>query len=200
MSGFYKDVSANKKPSRAAKRREKKEQAAKDHEQAVAENSNVVSASAQETEAIQKKLAALGLEIKKIAPDGHCLYCAVSDQLKLIDINLDFKTLRKSAATYISTHANDFLPFLVNDNGDMMTPEDFKNYLHRLEHSSDWGGELELQAIAHVLKLPIEVIQASAASHILGTEYKGQPLRLSYHRHEYSLGAHYNSVVPAKIA
>lgn len=48
-----------------------------------------------------------------------------------------------------------------------------------------------------MLKCRIEVIQANSPQLIIGEEYKDGPLiTLTYHRHMYGLGEHYNSVEP----
>lgn len=43
----------------------------------------------------------------------------------------------------------------------------------------------------------MEVFSAMSPPLLLGQEYDGAPLLLTYHEHYYALGAHYNSVVPA---
>lgn len=53
----------------------------------------------------------------------------------------------------------------------------------------------QLQVLSHVLKCPIEVVQSSGAPYIVGDEYKSNSkITVTYHRHMYELGAHYNSV------
>lgn len=54
---------------------------------------------------------------------------------------------------------------------------------------------LQLQALSRILKCQIEVIQATGSPQIFGDEYKnGKKITITYHRHMYELGAHYNSV------
>lgn len=67
-------------------------------------------------------LAQKSLRVHQIRPDGHCLYNSLAHQLKLQDpaSNLEFRDLRKLAADHIRTHHADFLPFLVDQNGDMI--------------------------------------------------------------------------------
>jgi OTU domain-containing protein 6 len=45
------------------------------------------------------------------------------------------------------------------------------------------------------LKVPFRVIQAEGADVIIGDEYGSDFLVLTYHRHAYSLGEHYNAAV-----
>ncbi|CAN0601813.1 unnamed protein product [Ectocarpus sp. 12 AP-2014] len=43
----------------------------------------------------------------------------------------------------------------------------------------------------------MEVFSAMSPPLLLGQDYEGPPLLLTYHEHYYALGSHYNSVVPA---
>lgn len=52
----------------------------------------------------------------------------------------------------------------------------------------------QLRALSHALKCCIEVIQAAGPPVVLGGEYPPPALMLTYHRHMYNLGEHYNSV------
>ena len=42
-------------------------------------------------------------------------------------------------------HSEDFLPFLTNKDGYMMSNEDFESYLRELEGSAVWGGQPEVK-------------------------------------------------------
>ena len=56
----------------------------------------------------------------------------------------------------------------------------------------------QIQAIARALRRPIKVFQAHGNAYNVGEvghEHEEPALRLSYHRHMYGLGAHYNAVV-----
>ena len=54
--------------------------------------------------------------MRKVTPDGHCLFSAVADQLQLLGIlpaaQANYTTTRAVAANYILSHMDDFLPFL----------------------------------------------------------------------------------------
>ena len=55
---------------------------------------------------------------------------------------------------------------------------------------------MELQALAGALKAPIVVYEAAADEFVAKEDgCEGDAIELSYHRHMYSLGEHYNSVV-----
>ncbi|XP_058791972.1 deubiquitinase OTUD6B-like [Phymastichus coffea] len=81
------------------------------------------------------------------------------------------------------------------DSDDLMSIEQYEKYCDSVGETSAWGGTVELQVLANILKCPIEVIQASGVPYIVGEEYEQtRKLILTYHRHMYQLGAHYNSV------
>jgi OTU domain-containing protein 6 len=77
----------------------------------------------------------------------------------------------------------------------------FERYLHEVEATSSWGGQLELQALAHVLRRRILVFSAHLPTVDMGEQYgRAQaepPLRIAFHQHAFGLGEHYNSVAPA---
>jgi OTU domain-containing protein 6 len=65
-----------------------------------------------------------------------------------------------------------------------------------VEATAAWGGQLELRALAHVLRRRICVFSAHLPTVEMGEEYTGDvaPLRVAYQQHAYGLGEHYNSV------
>lgn len=185
--------------SKAQKRREKKAIAEKERNQRIIEQEalNVFGKRNVETEAIKKILSERDLIIYEIPSDGHCLYNAVAHQLKINgDTPLSLHDLRTKTAEYLRENMNDFLPFLSNpDTDELLTPEEYEKYCNDVAETSAWGGAVELQVLSRILKCPIEVIQATGAPYIIGDEYSnGKKVTLTYHRHMYELGAHYNSV------
>jgi len=99
-------------------------------------------------------------------------------------------------------HPNDFLPFLqVGDDiavDRMPTVDDLENYCKDIRSTNNWGGQLEISALCHALSTPIIVHSADQPEVSMGEEYNTQlPLHLSYHKHAYALGEHYNSLIPA---
>lgn len=142
------------------------------------------------------------LSMKEIASDGHCLYRAVSDQLtQLGDTKAATKgahlELRRVAANYMRRHAADFLPFLPVADG-QAPKEVFAAHCDSVETTADWGGQLELRALAQALRRPILVYSADAPVVRMGETYQGQALRVTFHLYYYALGEHYNSVVPLR--
>ncbi|XP_042528939.1 deubiquitinase OTUD6B [Dipodomys spectabilis] len=183
--------------SKAQKRREKKAALEKEREERIAEAEieNLSGARHVENEKLTEILAARELEMKQIPSDGHCMYRAIEDQLKSQDCTLTVAKLRSQTAEYMQSHGDDFLPFLTNPNtGDMYTPEEFGKYCDDIVNTAAWGGQLELRALSHILKTPIEIIQADSPPIVVGEEYPKKPLILVYMRHAYGLGEHYNSV------
>ncbi|XP_062917541.1 deubiquitinase OTUD6B [Mobula hypostoma] len=187
--------------SKAQKRREKKAAQEKEREERIAEAEveNLKGARYLENQKLAEILASRKLQIKQIPSDGHCMYKAIEDQLSNQNSLLTLVELRSLAAEYMRSHVDDFLPFLTNSNtGDMYTPDEFEKYCHEVASTAAWGGQLELRALSHVLKMPMEVIQADSAPITVGEEYGKKPIILVYMRHAYGLGEHYNSVEQLK--
>ncbi|KAM5563936.1 OVARIAN TUMOR DOMAIN-containing deubiquitinating enzyme 5 [Rosa sericea] len=205
----------NAKPSKSSKRKVKRAQEDAAREQRIQEEqSNLVSDRMVEDEKLGKKLEPLGLTINEIKPDGHCLYRAIQDQLAHLSGGSSpytYQELREMVAAYMRKHAPDFLPFFLSDNqvdgdSDDSLAERFENYCKEVESTAAWGGQLELGAFTHCLKKPIMVYSGSFPDVEMGKEYKsesgngfgssGSSIMLSYHKHAFGLGEHYNSVVP----
>ncbi|XP_019190462.1 PREDICTED: OTU domain-containing protein 6B-like [Ipomoea nil] len=205
------------KPSKSVKRREKRAQQEAAREQRIQEEqSNITSDRVIENEKLEKKLEPLGLTINEIKPDGHCLYRAVENQLALHSGDSSpytYLELRQMVAAYMRNHASDFLPFFLSENiiiegesdDSLMQQQRFDNYCREVESTAAWGGQLELGALTHILKKHILVYSGSFPDVEMGKEYKSptsvtasfQPsIMLSYHRHAYGLGEHYNSLIP----
>ncbi|KAL6049112.1 OTU domain-containing protein 6B [Balamuthia mandrillaris] len=107
---------------------------------------------------------------------------------------LSVQQLRTETAAYMLTHADDFKPFVDLEED---THESFEAYCEAIKSTSSWGGQLELKALTHYLRVPILIHSAYSPDVVMGEEYEGSPLHLSFHQHYYTLGEHYNSVVPS---
>ncbi|GFQ74114.1 deubiquitinase OTUD6B [Trichonephila clavata] len=115
-------------------------------------------------------------------------------------MNVTVKDLRQLTATYLLTHREDFLPFLVDpDTENCMTSEQYEKYCNDIVDANTWGGHVEVSALSKIFGKPIEIIQADRDITI-GEELASPKLIISYHKSLYGLGAHYNSVVLAKIS
>ncbi|KAK8639561.1 hypothetical protein V6N13_137936 [Hibiscus sabdariffa] len=173
------------KPSKDAKRREKRAQQDAAREQRIQEEqSNIVSDRMIEDEKLERKLKPLGFIINEIKPDGHCLYRVVEDQLALLS----------------GENTTD------GDSDDSLA-ERFENYCKKVESTAAWGGQLELEALTHCLRKHIMIFSGSFPNMEMGNEYKSNgessssegTLKLSYHKHAFGLGEHYNFVIPNLI-
>ncbi|KAI1957325.1 OTU protein [Ophidiomyces ophidiicola] len=153
----------------------------------------------------------LGLAEREIAPDGHCLYSAVATQLPEIGLGLrlgetapgpsaekatkggGYKEVRAVTGRYVLGNANDFAPFI---------EEPVEEYARKIMFTAEWGGQLELQAMARAYGVEINVIQGDGRIEKFeggdiadGEERK--KIWLAYYRHSYGLGEHYNALTEA---
>ncbi|KAK7337404.1 hypothetical protein VNO77_17976 [Canavalia gladiata] len=201
------------KVSKAKQRRDKRAQQEAEREQRIqAEQSDIISDRMIEDEKLERKLKPLGLTVCEIKPDGHCLYRAVEDQLALVfggRSPYTYQELREMVAAYMRKHTSDFLPFFLSENmiegdSDESLAQKFENYCKEVESTAIWGGQLELGALTHCLKKHIMIFSGSFPDVEMGKEYKSgdgtglsnSSITLSYHKHAFGLGEHYNSVVP----
>lgn len=153
----------------------------------------------------QKKLDRLlserNLTIHNIEADGDCLYRAVEHQLKLATDSIELLTyqgVREKTSQYMLDHVDTFLPFLLSDQGELMSEDQYREYCMRIAKTKEWGGHLELTAIAQFTKKPVHIYQADNKLPIIiepQEKTKKSPILLSFHKHLYHLGEHYNSLV-----
>ncbi|KAH8833793.1 OTU-domain-containing protein [Flagelloscypha sp. PMI_526] len=159
-----------------------------------------------EETSIAKTCKDLDVEIYEIEPDGHCLFSAVADQLLLLNLlpstKAAYPATRASAASYMLTHPEEFLPFLPSQRGgDVMTEPEFTAYCASIQNTGIWGGEHEILALARAFNTPIHVIQAPDPQVVVHNPTSDasnlkKVIRISYHRFSYGLGEHYNSLRP----
>ncbi|KAI4195038.1 MAG: hypothetical protein LQ348_002527 [Seirophora lacunosa] len=163
----------------------------------------------QESDAMRTQYSARGLREHEIRSDGHCLYAAVADQLSTLRLPLiprdppsdmsplieksivPYKSTRIVAASYIRHHSDDFEPFL---------EEPLEDYLLKVQYTGEWGGHLELLALARAYGVDINVLQSNGQVEKIepGTDEGTKPtLWLAYYHHNFGLGEHYNSLRPA---
>lgn len=186
--------------SKAQRRRDKKaaEESARDKLIAEQEKANRNGPRIVEMNKIKETLKSKDVTVYMIPSNGDCLYSAVSHQLTAtLRPKMTVDELRKVTADHIRNNKNDFAPFLCNlDSGDMLSEEQFQKYCDDVMNTNAWGGQVELQALSAVLECPIHIVQSTLPSVIVqGEEFasKGEPLILTYHRHMFGLGEHYNS-------
>ncbi|GBP66566.1 Deubiquitinase OTUD6B [Eumeta japonica] len=186
------------KVTKAQRRRDKKLQQERDQAEQVRlqEIENLHGPRNIEMKNISLRLKEKQLMLFSIPSDGDCLYKAVSHQLETIrEKSFSIMELRNKVAKYIKENKTEFLPFMSHpDTYEMLTDDEFEDYCNNIINSKSWGGQLEIRALSSCLRCPIHVIQATGPVSInQGDEYDGPPLIITYHRHMYKLGEHYNS-------
>jgi OTU domain-containing protein 6 len=190
----------SKKPSRqkarlARRAAEQEAQAA----QAAEEAAKLPDLRTQEITNMRHHFDKLGFTELSIRPDGHCMFSAVallisdasSHQLKSktdgLNASYPYKAVRAKAARFISEHPADFEPFL---------EEPIDQYTNKIQNTAEWGGQLELQAIARSYGIDINVLQADGRIEKIesGSDSETEPIWLTYYRHSFGLGEHYNAL------
>jgi OTU domain-containing protein 6 len=56
----------------------------------------------------------------------------------------------------------------------------FDQYVQKIRTTSEWGGQLEIQALSNALKIPIWIYSAEAPVVKMGENYQESPIRLTY--------------------
>lgn len=184
--------------SKAQKRRDKKANEEKERQAEIKaqELLNVNGPRQQESDSIKAALKSKDLLLHLIPSDGDCLYNAVRHQLALLQKPpLTIAQLRTITADYIMANRDDLINYMTNAAGDCLTEKEFLDYVEAVRNTRAWGGQIEIQALSNSLRCPIQVIQATGTI-TQGESFKGQSMILTYHRHMYSLGEHYNSARP----
>ncbi|KAL8739698.1 MAG: hypothetical protein Q9190_007522 [Brigantiaea leucoxantha] len=205
-SSVLDDKAVGKKPNRQRARlarRAAEQQVAAD--EAAKEAAGQPNLREQEREEMRIEFTSRGLKEKEIRSDGHCLYAAVADQLldrnfelgspaKLNGIDaihetqeVGYRVTREVAANFITENADDFVPFLEEPLGE---------YVHKIRDTGEWGGHLELMALAKAYNVDINVLQSNGKIEKIecGSSIPTQSLWLSYYHHNFGLGEHYNSL------
>ncbi|KAL2018831.1 hypothetical protein VTK56DRAFT_320 [Thermocarpiscus australiensis] len=195
-------------------------------EAAASEASHMTDHRGQERAYMEREFAAHALRERDIAPDGHCLFSAVADQLEANGVPLlgsststssasggvgvgegqgggeqqldatprvqPYRIVRRAAADWIAAHRDEYAGFL---------EEDVDAYVAKIRDTAEWGGQLELSALANAYGVEIrvvhegrtEVVRPSSSGDKEGGE-EVKTLWLAYYRHGYGLGEHYNSL------
>jgi len=162
-----------------------------------------------ELAALHERCKTLGLTEQDIPPDGHCLYSAFADQLEWVGLRLDaaldqpldgeqrkYRHTRVACADYLTKHKPSFEPFL--DGGDM------DGHIAKVRDTAEWGGQMEVLALAKAYGVVANVVQAEGRVIRMGEEEeengggtekkKREEVWLAYYRHSFGLGEHYNSL------
>lgn len=184
----------NRQKARLARRAAEQEAAIA---QAASEAATLPDRRGQERVTMNRELKARGLKEKDIRPDGHCLYSAVADQLTMQGLSIatgsvlpekpDYQVVRRVAADFIVKNPDDFSPFL---------EEPLEDYVVKVRDTAEWGGQLELSALARAYGVDIIVLQGDGRVEKIKADAGAskKPIWLAYYRHTYGLGEHYNSL------
>lgn len=183
----------NRQKARLARRAAEQEAQA---EQAAEEAAKLPDLRQKEVASMQEHFEKLGFKEVSVRPDGHCMYSAVAMLLRdavagqckfEIGDLLPYKAVRVETARFISEHPDDFEPFL---------EESIEQYTYKIKNTTEWGGQLELQAIARAYGVEINVLQGDGRIEKIesGMQSKAEPLWLTYYRHSFGLGEHYNAL------
>ena len=160
---------------------------------------------------MEAEFRARSLVEREIRPDGHCLFAAVADQLGELGVLREraeggegssgggggegggeppYRAVRKVAAAYMQAHADDFAGFM---------EEPLGSYVAKMRDTAEWGGQLELAALASAYGVDIQVVRDGGVEVInpsgaAGAKEDRKTIWLAYYRHTYGLGEHYNSL------
>ncbi len=203
--------SGKKKPNRAKARlaRRAAEQSALIAE-AEREAANAPNPREIERERMAVQLERHKLSLHEIRADGHCLYAAVADQLKSRELGLkprisvtiskeenggegmpEYKKVRYAAADWIQSHTDDFAGFM---------EEPLPEHVRKVRDTGEWGGHLELLALARAYGVRICVLHSDGQVDKIEPEEEGvsgkelEDIWLGYYKHSHGLGEHYNSL------
>jgi OTU domain-containing protein 6 len=162
-----------------------------------------------ERERMETQLDKHGLALYEIRADGHCLYAAVADQLQTRELGLrprigvtlaekdggneldkkeGYKVVRHAAADWIQDHADDFTGFMEDP-----LPE----HVRKIRETGEWGGHLELLALARSYGLRICVLHSDGRVDKIEAEddvTEKKEIWLGYYKYSHGLGEHYNSL------
>lgn len=208
---------SNRQKARLARRAA--EQAAQ-AEAAAEEAANQTDYRRNEKDVMEEVFRKLGLKEVEVNPDGHCLYSAIAKQLDDSGLGLrpdpsriilppptqsridtvaspqhdGYRAVRAVTADFIVEHKDDFEAFM---------EEPLDAYTRKIKLTAEWGGQLELQAIARAYGVDINVVQSGGRMEKIDCgemdsfdeeEKRRRVIWLAYYRHSYGLGEHYNAL------
>ncbi|KAH7082808.1 hypothetical protein BKA63DRAFT_138374 [Paraphoma chrysanthemicola] len=155
-----------------------------------------------ERERMAAQLEQHKLSLHEIRADGHCLYAAVADQLKARELDLEpkirlttvddttggYKKVRRAAADWIEQNSDDFAGF---------TEDPLPEHVRKIRETGEWGGHLELLALARTYGVRICVLHSDGTVNKItpeGDDKELEEIWLGYYKHSHGLGEHYNSL------
>jgi len=187
--------------SKAEKRRLKKEQddLKREEEIRAAEEANRHGPRNVETQSIKQQLEERGLAIHDVPSNGDCMFAAILHQAPAGLCQTGVSQLRLATADELRRNKPEYLPFLPSATGDdMMQDPEFEDYCQKMAtQQTAWGSQVELRAISQVFRLRIEVVQGEGPIVVIGEEnQEKKPIVVTFHKHYFGLGEHYNSTKP----
>ncbi|CAI7567962.1 unnamed protein product [Penicillium glandicola] len=169
-----------------------------------------------EQEVMDAVFKKLGLEEIEVTPDGHfakqldesglglrpdpsriVLQPATQSRIDTVASpqHDGYRAVRAVTADFIMEHKEDFEAFM---------EEPLESYIRKIKLTAEWGGQLELQAIARAYGVEINVVQKDGRMEKIESgdsdsfdeeEKRKRVIWLAYYRHTYGLGEHYNALV-----
>ncbi|KAK7909977.1 hypothetical protein WMY93_014661 [Mugilogobius chulae] len=126
-------------------------------------------------------LKSIGLQRKKIAKDGSCLFRAVAEQV--LHCQSLHSQVRSKCVEFLRKNRKSYEAFIEGD---------FVDYLHKLQDPQQWVGEVEINALAIMYKRDFWIFQepGKAAVNITANNFKDK-VQLCFLN-----GNHYDSVYP----
>lgn len=76
---------------------------------------------------------------------------------------MDVMKLRWLSCNYVQEHRDDFIPYLFDE--ETMKMKDIDEYTKEMEHTAQWGGEIEILALSHVFDCPISILMSGRPIH-----------------------------------
>jgi OTU domain-containing protein 6 len=197
-------------PTKAQKRREKKAAEEKARELAIEMERARLRESGPskkeiEEEAMRRALKALDLTLREVKADGHCLYRAVAEQVDEMKEESRYGEVRTMCKDEMLKNREEYEAFV-----EMEEAGSYEKYCEKVGSTAEWGGHVEMLAIARALRRNVEVFEVRpggevekmvvecVGSSVEGEEGKGGssfPLRVAFMKESYTLGEHYDAVV-----
>lgn len=161
----------------------------KDREERIDQENKGAGPSAKDIELQALKLPE-NLTIKEIPADGHCLYRAIASQT-----SSTYTKMRHLAAEELTNNRKEYEPFFIAEDSTVS----FDQHIQQVRDTAEWGGHMELRALAKALNRTIMVYSATTAAPLQidsgDSCNDDNQILLTYHRHYYALGEHYNALV-----
>lgn len=171
----------NRQKARLARRAAEQLAAAEEAEKEAASLPNL---RAKELTAMKSLLSTHELKEHPIPPDGHCLYSAFA---RNTEDSGGYTSARRKCAAYIREHPDDFAPFIEDGTVEELAA--------KVEGTAEWGGQLEVMALAGAYGVAVKVLQGEGRVEEMGQGEK--TVWLGYYRHAFGLGEHYNALEKA---